>query len=255
MNKAKIDSNKASEKQSFSKQFFKAAIIKNPVLAEVLGLCPVVAAATSTMNALVLSADVMITLIICEVIASLALKRVARWLRVAVYVIIGIAVTYPAFKFVETGYSEMLADLGIYLPLVAANSLAALHCEKIAVRSSVKVSFFDAIGSSVGYCSVMIIVGFIRELIGAGSVFGHKLPFLPTVSGMLMPFGGLLIVAFLAALHRAFVLKKHPKYKKAIRFNFKLHESKDEDESFHSAVHNRFSKSEQDENEDFFDDD
>ena len=149
--------------------------LRNPVLVQVIGICPVAAAATSLANSLVLSVVFSVSLILCGIIASLMLKKTARWIRVGIYTIIGAAVVFPAMFLLEKYSTAVFSGLGIYLPLMAMSSFNGVHCEKYAVKHSVKESFYDAVASSIGYCGVLLIVGIIREIAGAGKIAGFDI--------------------------------------------------------------------------------
>ena len=69
--------------------------IRNPVLVQVIGICPIAAAATSLMNSLLLSLVFTFSLILSEVIASALLKKFSRWVRMGVYALIGVAAVFP----------------------------------------------------------------------------------------------------------------------------------------------------------------
>ena len=202
--------------------------IRNPVLVQVIGICPIAAAATSLMNSLLLSLVFTFSLILSEVIASALLKKFSRWVRMGVYALIGVAAVF--------------SSLGIYLPLMAMSSLVCVHCEKYAVKHSVKLSFFDAVASSVGYCAVLLVVGAVREIIGSGSILGFDIPFITGLKGALMPFFGFLMIGVLAAVHKAAIIKKYGKKAKDLEERFPLDEERDEEATFIYALKNRFKK-------------
>ena len=214
--------------------------LRNPVLVQVIGICPVAAAATSLVNSLVLSVVFTVSLILCEVIASLLLKKTARWIRVGIYIIIGAAVVFPSMFLLEKYSTAVLSGLGIYLPLMAMSSFSSVHCEKYAVKHTVKESFYDAVASSIGYCAVLLAVGVIREIIGAGRIAGVGIVPLKGLSGFLMPFGGMIVIGLLAAFHKYRVLKNNRSRASDIEKRFVLDESTDEEGTFTYAVKNRF---------------
>ena len=216
--------------------------LRNPVLVQVIGICPVAAAATSLANSLVLSVVFTVSLILCEIIASLMLKKTARWIRVGIYTIIGAAVVFPAMFLLERYSTAVLSGLGIYLPLMAMSSFNSVHCEKYAVKHSVKESFYDAVASSIGYCGVLLIVGIVREIAGAGKIAGFDIVPVKGLSGFLMPFGGMIVIGLLAAFHKQRVMKTKRSHAADIEKRFVLDESADEEGTFTYAVKNRFKK-------------
>ena len=203
-----------SNKLSFRDVFIKGAVIYNPVLIQLVGLCPVVAASTTLSRAVMLSAVLCVDLIVTCVIASALFKKLPRWLRVPLYLIIGILLVFPILRYAETQSLVNTLSLGmkIYIPLVAVNSMTAVHCEQFSVKNSVKNSFYDAAAAAVGASIIVIIVGAIRELLGAGTIGGIAVNLPITFQGMSLPFGCLILLGFLAAGLKAFVSKVYPAY-------------------------------------------
>lgn len=191
---------------SFKDMLVKGALIFNPVLIQLVGLCPVVAASTTLMGSAALSVALCIVLTVTCVIASACFKKLPRWFRVPLYLIIGLALICPLLWYIET---KTLIDISlgmkIYIPLVAINSVTAVHCEQFAVKNSVKLAFFDAASVSIGASAVMLVVGAIREIFGSGYLAGVKLDLPIVFKGMSMPFGCLILLGFLAAGLKAFL--------------------------------------------------
>lgn len=187
-----------------------SALIKNPLLFEAIGLCPVVAIAHSLKLSVFLAVVTAIELIVCEVLASLLLKNVRRYWRVALYAVFGVGVIFPIMIFTNRFFPDLTINFGIYLPLMAVNSLIALHCERVAVKNTVKDSLIDALSASLSYGAVTIIVGFLRELFANGSIGGISVNMPVTFSALATPFGGFLIIGFAAAGLKAFIMKKYP---------------------------------------------
>lgn len=199
-----------SDKKAMLKRIRNSALIKNPLLFEVIGLCPVVAIAVSLRSALFLAVITTIEMVVCEVLASLLLKNVRRYWRVALYVLFGIAIIFPITYITGRFFPELNINLGVYLPLMAVNSLIALHCERVAVKRTIKESFVDALSASISYGAVAILVGIIREILANGTLMGINLNMPVHFSALGMPFGALLILGFMAAVLKAFINKKYP---------------------------------------------
>lgn len=230
------------QKASLKRMIYLGGFLRNPVLVQVIGICPIAAAATSVMNALALSAVFSLSLILCEVIASMLLKKLPRWVRMGIYSVISVAIVFPVMYVFEKYSLSVFSTLGIYLPLMVMNSLNCVHCEKYAVKHSVKLSFFDAVASLTGYCSILIAVGLIREVVGNGTILGIDLGF-DGIRGLLMPFGGLFVIGILSAAHKAQIIRRKPSKLREIETKFTLDESDDKEATLSYAIKNRFRKS------------
>lgn len=193
--------------------FIKGAVIFNPVLIQLVGLCPVVAASTTLVSSVVLSAALCLDLIVTCVTASALFKKIPRWVRVVLYLIIGLVLICPILWFVETQTLINLSlGLKIYLPIIAINSVTAVHCEQFAVKNDVKLAFYDAAAVGIGGSVICIAIGTIREIFGIGSLAGVKLDLPIVFKGMALPFGCLILLGFMAAGLKAFIGYRYPQY-------------------------------------------
>lgn len=188
-----------------SRIFLYGSLIKNPVLVQVIGLCPAVAAAADIYVSALLSALVTGLLIVCECIASLLLKNVPRRIRVAIYFLIGLVVCAEASFFLEDNAPDLLNSVGVYLPLMAASSAVALRAEKFAVKKSLRLAFLDALANGVGTSLVLMTSGFVRGLLGSGMIGEWQVFATPPLRGLAMPFGGFIVLGFSAALLKWFI--------------------------------------------------
>lgn len=202
----------SGRKYSFSDALFSSTFIHNPVLIQAAGLCAIVAVATTLKTAVLLAAAFFPVLIITQVFACLALKRVPRWIRVAIYLLIGTAIIAGIIYAIDTFMPEISLGAGIYLALTAANSIIALHCEKLAVKTDLRHAFFDSIATALGYAAVIIPVGALREMIGSSTIWGANIKVPMTYPAILMPFGGFLVLAFFAAALKALINKRFPEH-------------------------------------------
>ena len=193
--------------------FIKGAVIFNPVLIQLVGLCPVVAASTTFVSSVVLSATLCLDLIVTCVITSALFKKIPRWVRVVLYLIIGLVLICPILWFVETQTLINLSlGLKIYLPIIAINSVTAVHCEQFAVKNDVKLAFYDAAAVGIGGSLICIAIGTIREIFGIGSLAGVKLDLPIVFKGMALPFGCLILLGFMAAGLKAIIGYRYPQY-------------------------------------------
>lgn len=202
----------SGRKYSFSDALFSSTFIHNPVLIQAAGLCAIVAVATTLKTAVLLAAAFFPVLIITQVFACLALKKVPRWIRVAIYLLIGTAIIAGIIYAIDTFMPEISLGAGIYLALTAANSIIALHCEKLAVKTDLRHAFFDSVATALGYAAVIIPVDALREMIGSSTIWGANIKVPMTYPAILMPFGGFLVLAFFAAALKALINKRFPEH-------------------------------------------
>lgn len=194
-----------SDKPSFGKKFLLTAIRNNPVLFQCAGLCPVIAGTATLKDSLFIAAVLSIDLIISAFLASALMKRIPRYIRIAVYLVLGLAIVYPILWFIENRtLLEITLGIRIIIPLIAVNSLTAMHCETYSVKHHVGDSSITAVCAALGASGVIVICGILREIIGKGSIGGYSLEMDTTLETMSMPFGCLILLGFLAALLKSF---------------------------------------------------
>lgn len=198
---------------SFKDIFVKGAVVFNPVLVQLAGLCPVIAAATTLENAALISVAFCAEIIVCCVFASAFMKKVPRWIRVPIHFMLGLLIACPLLYYIE---SNVLIDLSlsmkIFIPIIAANSITAVHCEQFAVKNSVKVSFYDAAAAGMGTSFVFLLTGALRELLGSGTIGGIAVDLPITFRSAATPFGCLVLLGFMAAFLKEIIMKKYPEY-------------------------------------------
>ncbi|MDR1464554.1 MAG: hypothetical protein LBJ11_04560 [Oscillospiraceae bacterium] len=192
------------------------ALTDNPLLVQAAGICPIAVAAATIRGGLLVAIITAAQLLLCELLTSLLLKKLPGWLRAAGYFAIGLGVICGAFWFSEalskwTGTdSQAVRTVGVFLPLLAANSAVALRCEHRARQLPPGEALRDAAAAAAGYGFVAILIGTVRELLGWGSFWGR--PFTEVqVRGIWMPFGGLLLLGALAALLKQVFLRLEEK--------------------------------------------
>ena len=196
---------------TFKNIFIKGAVIFNPVLVQFAGLCPVVAASATLKSAVILSAVMFVDLTVVCVIASALLKKIPRWVRMPIYLLLGLAIICPLLYYIENAtLTDLSLSMKIYIPLIAVNSITAVHCEQFAVKNSVKAAFYDAATVGLGAAAVFIVCGAVREIFGSGSIAGIPVHIPVTFRGAALPFGCLILLGFLSALLRAFTRKYYP---------------------------------------------
>lgn len=183
-----------------AKEAFRRGILRgNPILMLCLGLFPAIMLATTLKAAAIVAVVSAVLLMIMEILTALVLKRLPFWLRIGIYALLSFGILAGGLFACERFFPDFLGTLSGYLPLLAVNAMIVFHCETCAAHQSLHVSLMDALGASLGYAIVLLLLGFVREFLGSGSILGRSFPTLPKITGLLMPFGGFLLLGFMAA--------------------------------------------------------
>lgn len=205
---------------NFEKGFlFEEILLKNPVLISAIGLCPVVAICASLKAAVIMSVVTILTLVVAQTLTSLFFNKMPQWVRASLYMLVGMLVVTPAMLILGKIAPETMVAMGIYLPLLSVNPLIVRQCEREGVEASLSSSIVSALSAGLAYSIVLLIVGFIREIIGNGTIWGVEIPGITPAAAFLMPMGGFVIIAYLAALVRVYFRKLDPEFADEIAVN------------------------------------
>lgn len=177
---------------------------QNPTFKLVLGMCPTLAITTSAFNGLGMGIAATLVLICSNALVSLLRKVIPDKVRIPAYVlIIATLVTLLEMvlkKFVPTLYSA----LGIYLPLIVVNCIILARAEAFASSNKVGDSILDGLGMGLGFTLALTLIGFIRELLGNGTIFAGTRLSLGSASNyslkfFVLPAGGFMTLGILMA--------------------------------------------------------
>jgi electron transport complex protein RnfE len=193
----------------FGKEFAKGIIITNPVFVLVLGLCPTLAISTSIDNALGMTLAVLIVLLGSNIIIAAIRNYVPNITRIPIFIVI-IATLVTVVNLIFHAYLPATYEaLGIYLPLVVVNCIILGRAEAFASKHTVAQSIADALGMTVGFMLALLMISFIRQVLGTGSlsVFGVDLFTLPglgehPIAIFILPYGAFIVIGLLMGLFR-----------------------------------------------------
>ena len=158
--------NKAGER------LYNGIIKENPTFVLMLGMCPTLAVTTSAMNGLGMGLTTAVVLTMSNLIISLLRKVIPSRVRIPAFIVI-IASFVTAVQLLLQAYLPSLNDaLGVYIPLIVVNCIILGRAESFASKNEPIPSLFDGIGMGLGFTVALTIIGAVRELLGAGSVFG-----------------------------------------------------------------------------------
>jgi len=157
------------------KDFNQGIVRENPVLRLMIGLCPVLAVSNNAINALGMSIAVAFVLIGSNLVVALIRKVTPDEIRIPIFIII-ISTFVTICDYVMQAYTPALYQaLGVFVPLIVVNCIILGRAEAFAYKNPVLNSVLDGVGMSLGFTLALVSIGVIREVLGAGSVFGITL--------------------------------------------------------------------------------
>lgn len=150
-------------------------IQNNPITLQMLGICSALAVTTSLSTALVMS--MALTVVLCLASASISLIRnhIPNVIRLIVQIIIIASLVIVIDEFLQAFAFEISRQLSIFVGLIVTNCLVLGRAEAFAIRNPVWPSVLDGLGNGLGYSLILVIVGSIRELLGAGTLLGYTI--------------------------------------------------------------------------------
>jgi len=177
------ENQKESLGQQSWKAFFNGVVTENPTLVQTLGMCPTLAVTTSAINGLGMGLTTMVVLALSNMLISLLRKIIPDKVRIPAFIVI-IATFVTVMQLLLQGFIPSLYDsLGLYIPLIVVNCIILGRAEAYASKNPVIPSFFDGLGMGMGFTLALTCIGMIRELIGAGELFG--VPVMNAICGLL----------------------------------------------------------------------
>jgi len=183
------------------KDFNQGIIRENPVLRLMIGLCPVLAVSNNAINALGMSIAVAFVLLSSNISVALIRKVTPGEIRIPIFIII-ISTFVTITDYVMQAYSpELYKALGVFVPLIVVNCIILGRAEAFAYKNPLPNAIVDALGMSVGFTIALVSIGVVREILGAGSVFGFPL-FDERIAAtiMILPPGAFITIGVLMAL-------------------------------------------------------
>ena len=193
-----------------TKGFFK----ENPTLILVLGCCPTLAVTTSVVNALGMGAATTFVLLMSNMLISALKNVIPDKVRIPSYIVI-IATFVSMIDLLIQGFLPSLsASLGVFIPLIVVNCIVLGRAEAFANKNTVFDSLLDGLGMGIGFTIALVLIGGIREILGAGSFLGFQ--FIPSEYNMLifvLAPGAFLVFGFVMAAVRFIVNKREEKKK------------------------------------------
>ncbi|MEX1309575.1 MAG: NADH:ubiquinone reductase (Na(+)-transporting) subunit D [Candidatus Sulfomarinibacteraceae bacterium] len=161
----------------------------NPIAAQVLGICSALAVTTKLETSVVMSLAVIAVLTLSNLSVSLIRNLIPPSIRIIVQLTIIASLVIVTDQVLQAFLFDISKQLSVFVGLIITNCIIMGRAEAFAMQNPPVDSFLDGLGNGLGYSLILIVVGFCRELIGAGKLFGHQVLPIVTEGGWYQPNG------------------------------------------------------------------
>ena len=152
--------------------FFNPFSKNNPVIVQVLGICSVLAVTAKLEPALVMGISVTAVLAFANVIISLIRNTIPTNIRIIVQLVVVATLVIIVDQVLKAYNYQVSKQLSVFIGLIITNCILMGRLEAFALGNKPWPAFLDGIGNGIGYAIILVIVGFFRELLGSGTLFG-----------------------------------------------------------------------------------
>lgn len=200
-------------KSKYLSYFTNGLIKENPTLRLVLGTCPTLAVTTAAINGIGMGVSATVVLVCSNLVISLLRNIIPDRVRIPAFITI-IAGFVSVVQMLVKAYLPSIDEaLGIFLPLIVVNCIILARAEMFASKNSVIPSILDGLGMGIGFTAVLTLMGAIRELIGAGTLFSLPITskFIEPMVVFLLPPGGFFVFGMLVAISNVIAKKSGKK--------------------------------------------
>ena len=188
-------------KHNYLKQLKSGILDQNPTLVQLLGMCPTLATTTSLKNAFGMGMAATAVLICSNVFISLLRKFIPKQVRIAAYIVIVSGFVTAVELLMRTYMVSLYRSLGLFIPLIVVNCIILARAEAFASKNPPLPSAMDGLSMGLGFTFALCILGTVRELLGSGSLLGHRIlpEAYPDMVIFILPAGAFLTLGFTIA--------------------------------------------------------
>ncbi|MGE4586442.1 MAG: NADH:ubiquinone reductase (Na(+)-transporting) subunit D [Mangrovibacterium sp.] len=147
----------------------------NPITVQVLGICSALAVTAQLKPSIVMAVSVILVLAFSNVIVSLLRNTIPNRIRIIVQLVIIAALVILVDQLLKAFVYDVSKQLSVFVGLIITNCIVMGRLEAFALANKPWPAFLDGLGNGAGYGAILIIVGFFRELLGSGSLFGFRI--------------------------------------------------------------------------------
>ncbi|MCD8051997.1 MAG: electron transport complex subunit E [Clostridiales bacterium] len=186
----------------YTERIYNGVVKENPTFIMMLGMCPTLAVTTSAINGFGMGVSTLAVLILSNLIISALRKVIPDQVRLPAYIVI-VASLVTVIQLLIQAYIPFLYDaLGIYIPLIVVNCIILGRAEAYAAKNPPLLSVMDGLGMGLGFTLALTLIGIVRELFGAGTLFGVQVMpgFYEPVAILTKAPGAFLVLAIIIAI-------------------------------------------------------
>ena len=154
------------------RQLKEGILDNNPTLVQLLGMCPTLATTTSLKNAVGMGLAATAVLICSNLFISLLRKFIPKEVRIAAYIVIISGFVTAVELLMRAYFYSLYQSLGLFIPLIVVNCIILARAEAFASKNPPLPSLVDGVGMGLGFTFALCLIAFVRELLGAGTLFG-----------------------------------------------------------------------------------
>ena len=184
------------------KIFTNGFINENPLLILMIGLCSSLAVTTSVANGLGMGLSMTFVLVMSEIVIGLFKKLIPDSVRIPIFIIVIAAFTTIIDYVLQAYFPDLSKAMGVFIPLIVVNCIIMGRVEAFASKQKLSACIADGFGMGLGYTWVLVAISLVREILGAGAIFGIELfgdNFTPILFFALPP-GGFVVFALFISL-------------------------------------------------------
>jgi electron transport complex protein RnfE len=183
-------------------EYLKGLWDENPVLRQLLGLCPTLAVTGTVITGLAMGLATTFVLILSSLVVSSIKKLIPAQVRIATYVVVIASFVTIADQFLKAFFYPISEALGPYIPLIVVNCIILGRQEAFSSRNSIGRSLIDALGMSTGFLLALLVLSSIREILGAGTFLGYQVmgPWFKPWIIMILPAGAFITLGILLGI-------------------------------------------------------
>lgn len=188
--------------KNYMERLYNGIVKENPTFVLMLGMCPTLAVTSSAINGLGMGLSTMVVLVCSNLLISLFRKVIPNGVRIPAFIVVVASLVTVVQLLMQAYLQDLSKALGVYIPLIVVNCIILGRAESFASKNPPLLSVFDGLGMGLGFTLGLTVIGLIREILGAGTIFGAplllKAGFVPMTIFIMAP-GAFLVLGFLVA--------------------------------------------------------